>query len=344
MADQVRSGWYDDPDDPDQLRYFDGILWTERRMPKRAPGLAESSIGTAATSDGASDPGTEHRPQGEQHSSNDPSQQRPADGPQQTQGGNPYAAPPAGHGNGSHGSYPAGEGPAQQGGWQPTPEERQKWAAGGYPFGHHQPNHVPGPTGPTTPDGRRISGWGRRFGAYVVDNLICSTLAVVLAWPFMSTWVATVRGYVDDSMSAAAAGKAGPEMPSTLSMLPWQLALSMLLVYAIYEIGMTVWRGQTLGKMLFGLSVRHYEDDRLLTLNEAGSRFLVKGISAITNPVPVLGGIASVVTIVDGLWPLGDARRQALHDKLPKSVVVVGRTYGRATPPARQDETSDSLG
>lgn len=29
------AGWYDDPDDPEQLRYFDGIVWSERRVPKR---------------------------------------------------------------------------------------------------------------------------------------------------------------------------------------------------------------------------------------------------------------------------------------------------------------------
>ena len=33
------SGWYDDPHDPTQLRYWDGILWSDRTMPKVAPGL-----------------------------------------------------------------------------------------------------------------------------------------------------------------------------------------------------------------------------------------------------------------------------------------------------------------
>lgn len=28
-------GWYDDPDDSEQLRYFDGIVWSDRRVPKR---------------------------------------------------------------------------------------------------------------------------------------------------------------------------------------------------------------------------------------------------------------------------------------------------------------------
>lgn len=41
------SGWYDDPQDPDLLRYWDGILWSDRTMPKVKPGLEQSRIGDA---------------------------------------------------------------------------------------------------------------------------------------------------------------------------------------------------------------------------------------------------------------------------------------------------------
>ncbi|NHN54502.1 DUF2510 domain-containing protein [Calidifontibacter sp. DB0510] len=44
--EQRPSGWYDDPDDPTLLRYWDGILWSDRTMPKVKPGLDRSSIGT----------------------------------------------------------------------------------------------------------------------------------------------------------------------------------------------------------------------------------------------------------------------------------------------------------
>lgn len=33
------SGWYDDPQDESKLRYWDGILWSDRTMPKLRPGL-----------------------------------------------------------------------------------------------------------------------------------------------------------------------------------------------------------------------------------------------------------------------------------------------------------------
>ena len=30
-----RAGWFDDPDNSEQLRYFDGILWTSHTTPRR---------------------------------------------------------------------------------------------------------------------------------------------------------------------------------------------------------------------------------------------------------------------------------------------------------------------
>ena len=37
MSTPERAGWYDDPEDDSQLRYFDGIIWSDRTGPRRAP-------------------------------------------------------------------------------------------------------------------------------------------------------------------------------------------------------------------------------------------------------------------------------------------------------------------
>lgn len=37
MSTPERAGWYDDPEDETRLRYFDGIIWSDRTVPRRAP-------------------------------------------------------------------------------------------------------------------------------------------------------------------------------------------------------------------------------------------------------------------------------------------------------------------
>lgn len=58
MTDQatrvVPAGWYEDPSDPDQVRWWNGINWTDHTQPKpelddgETPGLEESFAGAAA--------------------------------------------------------------------------------------------------------------------------------------------------------------------------------------------------------------------------------------------------------------------------------------------------------
>ena len=39
------SGWYDDPQDPSQLRYWDGVSWSSHVTPKVSPTVQDSTIG-----------------------------------------------------------------------------------------------------------------------------------------------------------------------------------------------------------------------------------------------------------------------------------------------------------
>ena len=42
------SGWYDDPNDASQLRYWDGVVWTSHVAPRKSPTVDQSGIGAAA--------------------------------------------------------------------------------------------------------------------------------------------------------------------------------------------------------------------------------------------------------------------------------------------------------
>ena len=40
-----RAGWYDDPENSENLRYFDGVLWTSHTTPRTSPTAGQTTIG-----------------------------------------------------------------------------------------------------------------------------------------------------------------------------------------------------------------------------------------------------------------------------------------------------------
>jgi uncharacterized RDD family membrane protein YckC len=79
-------------------------------------------------------------------------------------------------------------------------------------------------------------------------------------------------------------------------------------------------RGQTLGKMVWNIRVRDAAKGGPLGPAKAAVRYAVPAVLA--SFIPILG---LLVWLTDGLWPLWDRRRQALHDKVAASVVVAAR-------------------
>jgi uncharacterized RDD family membrane protein YckC len=73
-------------------------------------------------------------------------------------------------------------------------------------------------------------------------------------------------------------------------------------------------RGQTLGKQVLGIRVRDVDADAPIGYGRALLRHTV---------IPILGLLCGLITLVDGLWPLWDDKKQALHDKLARSIVVM---------------------
>jgi len=69
--------------------------------------------------------------------------------------------------------------------------------------------------------------------------------------------------------------------------------------------------GQTLGKRALGIRVRSTSGARA-SYGQAFGRNLVR----------LVLGFISIVGIVDGLWPLWDARNQSMHDKIASTIVT----------------------
>lgn len=255
---QRPSGWYEDPDDPDQLRYWDGILWSPRQMPKVKPDLEQSGLSAPAAQ-------SNH------------SQERSAQG------------------------------------MQSRPQDNQ-WRTTQTP--------TAGSKAAITPDGSRLAGWWQRAGAIIIDYLLMSALAALVALPWTLEWVRHYQAFLSDW------GLSGPmpALPADVANVPWQIGVANLVLYAIYEIGMTVWRGQTLGKIATGIRVRPAATPGRPGLRAATIRFLLKCATIVLGPVAALGALALFFSVLDYLWPLRNTQRRAIHDLAAETCVV--RTRG----------------
>ncbi len=122
---QQPSGWYDDPTDPDLLRYWDGVTWTTHTAPKKSPTASQPTVGV----------------------------------PQQPQ--QPTTPMPAGSGWQDRpvqgGQYPYGQQPPQQYHYQQAPQYPQYTQAPGAAWMHAGPTTTDGV--PLAPWGRRFAAW-----------------------------------------------------------------------------------------------------------------------------------------------------------------------------------------
>jgi uncharacterized RDD family membrane protein YckC len=265
------AGWYDDPQDSSQLRYWDGVVWSSHTTPRVSPNVEQSTIGMPHVVTPAS-----ARPE--------------SVGVKEQQGGQ---WPPYGQGSGQYGQ--------QQYGLTSQPA--------------------------TTPDGVVLSGWWKRVLARIIDNLIVGIVALPLTWgPLMRVTTVTLD-YFREAIAAAQAGSTtAPRLPAELLAGPLlQFSLTLVVVSFVYEIAFLTLTGATPGKTVAGISVRLRDRPGPLPFVVALKRTVVKEGPSALGSVPVLGSVASAFSLLDVLWPLWDPKKQAIHDKVAATNVVVGR-------------------
>ncbi|MEV0380697.1 RDD family protein [Nonomuraea sp. NPDC050643] len=139
-----------------------------------------------------------------------------------------------------------------------------------------------------------LAGRWRRLFAGVLDWLIVNIVSAPFSW---TSW-----GYAWDDNRGA-----WDRYPVEHTFLAGLVAfLYFWLLHAF-------WNGQTLGKKMFGIRV----------VTEHGARIGV-GQAAVRQAVAtVLAWLCCVGLLVDLGWILFDPRKQALHDKAARTVVVV---------------------
>lgn len=304
--DTRNAGWYDDPQDSNLLRYWDGVMWTEHTSPRQKPGLDRAGQ------------------QGQYE------QQGQGEGGQQGQ----YAAP--GQQPGQYGQQPGrygGQQPGQYGGQQPgqygAPQGQYQYGqqAGGW----GQPMPGGGYTGtmtrPSTPDGQPLAGWGMRLLARIIDGILASLLfgaiaLAVVAPDFMSQlgdWFAEVGDAIE------AGGEPPMALPAELNDSLIRVSVTVAVMSLAYEVLMLKFFGATVGKLATGLRVRLRDQPGPLSWSTAGIRGLVWQGPSLLSGVQALSFVASIFQLVNGLWPLWDKNKQSLNDKVAKTNVVKKR-------------------
>lgn len=263
---QQPSGWYDDPSDPEALRYWDGVVWTSHSAPRKSPTAAHSTIGLSQqAAPGQAAPSTTTLP---------PSGWEAQSGPQ----------------------YP----------YEQYQQYQQYQQSAGWPA-----------LGPTTTDGVPLASWGKRLIAWILDSLLVYVVANLVTPLVLSDYDAKVEAFSDEVAQAIVNGDQAALGDSLVDILgiSLQAALIAFLVGSAYTIAFWTTTAQTPGKMAAGISVRHTDRPGPLTLGTALKRRVVELLAVF---VPFL-------SLLDGLWPLWDGNRQALHDKVASTQVVVGK-------------------
>jgi uncharacterized RDD family membrane protein YckC len=272
------SGWYEDLQDPSQLRYWDGVVWSSHVTPKVSPTVGQSNIGM------------------------------------------PYGVTPAAARSQAPGSQGAQGSPVAPGGYHPPDQgqqDRGQWPAYGQGPGPLAPPQAGWQSHPsTTPDGVQLAGWWLRVGARLLDGLFTFVLALPFTGWFYVRYLSTAVDWVQDRAAEAEAGSA----PS-VAIPPWEIyqyafaaSVILLLVAGAYEVFFLRRSGATPGKRIFGISVR---------LRDRAGPPPMK--AALGRTVCYFGfQLVGMANLLDVLWPLWDDKKQALHDKVAATNVVVG--------------------
>ncbi|MGA2303515.1 MAG: RDD family protein [Acidimicrobiales bacterium] len=156
--------------------------------------------------------------------------------------------------------------------------------------------------------------WGTRLGGYLIDVVIFIPVLVVLYIAFRHTHALEVHLMVRRN---------GGHTRRSLSLLSPVITAVAFVVYATILCGGA--RGQTVGMMAVGVRVVRDEAHDVLGYGRAFWRAFVEQFLRILGTVTLILG---VLWLLDMLFPLWDSKKQTLHDKIVKTVVISVRPTG----------------
>lgn len=176
-----------------------------------------------------------------------------------------------------------------------------------------QPSAPAGAGGqPLSPQGVPLAEWWKRLVAAIIDSVIVGIPANIIGGILLGSLFAlepTVG--VDPVTGLPTFNQAG--FVARMLAAYGGFFIVYLVITGAYYIFLHSSRGQTVGKMVMKIKVVDEATGELIPPGRAAVRWIV-GIG-----LSLLCGIGA---LLDGLWPLWDPKRQALHDKPAKTLVV----------------------
>jgi uncharacterized RDD family membrane protein YckC len=328
MQTPTRAGWFDDPEDDQQLRYFDGVVWTKHTTPRST----RQASSTPSQPGQQQFPGQGHPPQYPGQMQSGAAQAPGGEGQHgQAQGGQPTQQP-----EGWQAPNPQFPGSPQSGQWNaPQGQQGQQQYPGQQPYQPQQPGqqaswNAPGygafSTGPTTPDGQPLATFWQRVGAYLIDGIIQFVLVLVLGGWLL---VRALGPLLDDFRRAIESNDPAAFETINTTNLDYGSLIAFAVISAAIQFGYAVLflsrTGATPGKAALGISVRLRERPGVPSIAVAARRSSVQTVLSLLSNIPVLGNIAGLAALLDLLWPAWDDKKQALHDKVAATNVVKGK-------------------
>jgi uncharacterized RDD family membrane protein YckC len=153
-------------------------------------------------------------------------------------------------------------------------------------------------------DGAILASAWQRLLASVIDGVILFAITAVVWIPWYPTLLA--GGFSDAT-------------DTTFNTTTVLLTLLSLTVRFVYNVGFLTWKQATPGKMIVGLEVRRLAEPRLTVGDVLKRQILDVGATLLSFS----SSSAWVITALDPAWLLWDPKRQTLHDRIARTVVVL---------------------
>jgi uncharacterized RDD family membrane protein YckC len=165
---------------------------------------------------------------------------------------------------------------------------------------------------PTGPQGQPLAEWWKRLVALIIDGFIVGIPSGILG-PIIFGFM--FAGFTPEATFDPVTGQIDTSGGFFAGILAAQGALFLAgaVISAVYYTFLHAKRGQTVGKMALRLKVVDETTGELIPTGKAFVRWIIPGLGWLT---------CGILTLIDGLFPLWDPKRQALHDKMAKTSVI----------------------